>query len=522
MGQARESAYYQVDNMKALDYHEVTKHSWARISADSHYLDFENMPRPFKIYSDVARRSLPTGWTETDTSALSALAEPGAPISGEKVPNLEDLAHLLSAVGITKRRMYPGGEILYRGASCTGALYHIEVYIVCADLDGLSAGIYQFQPADFSVCPLRNGDHRQELVDASGAHRAVGEAPAVLVLTSTWWRNAWKYRARAYRHAWWDSGCMLANLLALAAALDLPASVVLGYADDAVNRLLDIDPQREASLALVPLGRGGPGPVTPAPPTEPLGLGTEPLSKYEVEYPEIPAAHTSSSLGGGTEAARWRGGLERNGGLATAGKLFPLEPANDGALPAEPVEAVIRRRGSTRHFARQSISFSQLSTIIDRTTRGIPADYLAPLGARLCDVYLIVHAVEGLPSGTYAYRPAHGALELLREGEFREEAGSLGLGQELAGEASVNFYYLTDLNRVVDRFEDRGYRAAQLEGGILGGKVYLAAYALGCGATGLTFLDDDVTDFFSPDAAGKAVMFLIAVGRPARRTRKSG
>ncbi len=126
MGQARESAYYQVDNMKALDYHEATKHSWARIQADAHYLDFENMPHPFKIYSELARRSLPTGWTETDTFALSALAETGAPISGEKVPSLENLAHLLSAVAITKRRVYPGGEILFRGASCTGALYHIE------------------------------------------------------------------------------------------------------------------------------------------------------------------------------------------------------------------------------------------------------------------------------------------------------------------------------------------------------------------------------------------------------------
>jgi SagB-type dehydrogenase family enzyme len=508
--------------MKALDYHEATKHSWARLQADSHYLDFENMPRPFKIYSDLARRSLPIGWTETDTVALSALAEPGTPISGDKVPSVEDLAHLLAAVGITKRRMYPGGEILYRGASCTGALYHIEVYIVCADLDGLSAGIYQFQPADFSFCPLRKGDHRQELVDASGAHRVMGEAPAVLVLTSTWWRNAWKYRARAYRHAWWDSGCMLANLLALAAALDLPASVVLGYADDAINQLLDIDTQKEASLALVPLGRGGPDLVTPAPRIKPLGLKTEPLSKYEVEYPEIPATHTASFLGNGTEAATWRGGLERKGELAPTGKLIPLQPANDGALPGEPVEAVIRQRGSTRRFARQSISFSQLSTIIDRTTRGIPADYLAPLGAGLCDLYLIVHAVEGLPSGTYTYRPAHGALELLREGEFREEAGALSLGQELAADASVNFYYVADLHRVADRFGDRGYRAAQLEGGILGGKVYLAAYALGCVATGLTFLDDDVTDFFSPDATGKAVMFLIAVGRSARRTRISG
>ena len=199
-----------------------------------------------------------------------------------------------------------------------------------------------------------------------------------------------------------------------------------------------------------------------------------------------------------------------------------MEPADDRALPVEPVDEVIRRRGSTRRFARQRISFSELSTILDRTTRGIPADYLDPIGACLCDTYLIVHAVDGLPSGAYAYRPAHRALELLREGEFREQAGSLALGQGLAADASVNFYYLTDLNRVVERFGDRGYRAAQLEGGILGGKVYLAAYALGCGATGLTFLDDDVTDFFAPEAAGKAVMFLTAVGRPARRARTSG
>ena len=92
----------------------------------------------------------------------------------------------------------------------------------------------------------------------------------------------------------------------------------------------------------------------------------------------------------------------------------------------------------------------------------------------------------------------------------------MALGQELAGEASVNLYYLTNLQGAVERLDDRGYRAAQLEGGMRGGKVYLAAYALGCGATGLTFLDDDVTEFFSPHAAGKSVMFLMAVGRPGR------
>ncbi len=502
--------------MKALDYHEATKHSWERIHADPHSLDFANMPRPFKIYSDVARKPLPREWTESAVPALAALAQAGARPGADRVPSLNDLAHLLSAVAITKRRRTPGGEMAFRAASCTGALYHIEVYLVSADLDGLSAGVYQFQPEDFSLCPLRAGDYRQALVVASGAHPAVAQAPAVLVLTSTWWRNAWKYRARAYRHAWWDSGCMIANLLAQAVALELPAQVVLGYGDNSVNRLLDVDASREASLALLAIGRGGPAPSTPAPRFEPLALSTEPLSRHEVAYPEIPAAHAASNLNTGGEAAVWRVALEREPG-SPPGRIFPLESARDDALRADAVERVIRRRGSTRRFSDESISFAQLSVIVARTSRAISADFLNPPGASLCDLYLIVNAVDGLAAGTYAYVASHGGLELLREGAFREVARDLALGQELAGEASVNLYYLADLPRAVARLGERGYRAAQLEGGMRGGKVYLAAYALGCGATGLTFLDDEVTEFFSPHAAGKSVMFLMAVGRPARR-----
>ena len=122
--------------MKALDYHEATKHSWERIHADPHSLDFANMPRPFKIYSDVARKPLPREWTESAVPALAALAQVGARPGGDRVPSLNDLAHLLSAVAITKRQRTPGGEMAFRAASCTGALYHIEVYLVSADLDG--------------------------------------------------------------------------------------------------------------------------------------------------------------------------------------------------------------------------------------------------------------------------------------------------------------------------------------------------------------------------------------------------
>ena len=106
---------------------------------------------------------------------------------------------------------------------------------------------------------------------------------------------------------------------------------------------------------------------------------------------------------------------------------------------------------------------------------------------------------------------------MLREGEFRDQAGDLGLEQALPADASANVFFLTDLAPILERFGNRGYRLAQLEAAINGGRLYLASYALRLGATGLTFYDDDVTDFFSPHAAGKSAMFLVALGHSVKR-----
>ncbi len=154
--------------------------------------------------------------------------------------------------------------------------------------------------------------------------------------------------------------------------------------------------------------------------------------------------------------------------------------------------------------------------MLDGATRGVPGDFLDPPGASLLDLYLIVHAVDGLPPGTYFYRRAERSLEQLREGDFRKSAGRLGLGQDLPADAAVNVYSLASLPPLLARFGNRGYRAAQLEGGITGGRLYLGAYAQRFGASGLTFFDDEVTEFFSPHASGKSVMFLVALGRPDR------
>jgi SagB-type dehydrogenase family enzyme len=227
--------------------------------------------------------------------------------------------------------------------------------------------------------------------------------------------------------------------------------------------------------------------------------------------------HAASMLKTVEDVAAWRGVAPSASVPDPVGQLFPLQPISDEDLPREPIHTVILRRGSSRQFTRQPISFAQLSTLLDRATRRIPADFLEPAGAELNDLYLIVHAVDGLPAGAYFFHRDRRALELLKEGDFREKAGYLGLEQELPADASADIFFMADLNRILERFGNRGYRATQLEAGIIGGKLYLAAYAQQLGATGLTFYDDEVTEFFSPHAAGKSTVFLVALGIAAKR-----
>src|SRR5262249_37468588 len=223
-------------------YHEQTKHSPARLRSDPHTLDWGNMPRPFKVYPDLDALPLPHDLAASARPALTALLDPAPATKSatKSAVDRADLAHLLYfSAGVLRRRSYPGGEIFFRAAACTGALYHIDLYVVCAALPDLEAGVYHFGPHDFALRRLRAGDHRAALVAAAAGELALRDAPAVLVYTSTFWRNAWKYRARTYRHSFWDAGTILANLLAVAAAGALPARVVQSFVDADVNRLLD-------------------------------------------------------------------------------------------------------------------------------------------------------------------------------------------------------------------------------------------------------------------------------------------
>lgn len=503
----------------AWKYHDGSKHSYWSIRDHPHFLDWANRPLAFKIYPKIEPLPLPRDLPQTGAAVLSAISSAVPSSRADSVLGVQDLARLLYfSAGITKQRAYPGGEIYFRAAACTGALYEIELYVVSSALSGLDAGVYHFDPADVSLRRLRKGDFRGNLAQATAMEPAVAHAPATIICTGTYWRNAWKYQARTYRHFGWDNGTLLANMLAVSAASGLPAEIVLGFVDAEVNRLLDLDMRREVSLCLVPIGCTSERPL-PAPREAPaLGLETIPLSQHEVEYPAMLEMHDASSLESVEEVNQWRAKPPLLPSSAHPGQTVRLWPLPEEDQPKDTTEQVILRRGSTRTFDRTaSIALAQLSTILDCATRGLPADFLEPTGAQLNELYLIVHSVQGLKPGAYFFRREQKALESLKEGEFRAMAHHLGLEQELPADACVDIFFLADLEQILERYGNRGYRAVQLEAGAIGGRIYLAAYAQRMGATGLTFFDDDVVNFFSPHAKGKSAIFLVAIGKPLKR-----
>ena len=474
------------DTSAARSFHDSTKLS---------YISLSTKPPLYKSYPGLPTIALPPDMPSPQAATLPAVAgetsSPGNPL------DLSALAQLLHySAGLIRRSfLRSAGEVHYRAAASAGALYPIELYVVCGDLPGLNAGIYHYSPSDNALTLLASGDFRGNLSDSAAGHDGIASAPATIVCTCVFWRSAWKYRERGYRYCYWDNGTILANLAATANTLGLPAEVVAGFVDAEVDALLGLESGSEASFFLVPIGEGHAAPLASAnaPAIDPGALGVE----RRTEYPETRALHANSCLGDAAEVRDWR-------------KAAPTQPAPNAAdwPESSPLGETVAHRGSTRRFARDPMPAGRLEALLSASTAPIPTDY----GGGLIDTYLIVNASEGIAPGSYYYSPGGGTLKLLQEGEFREEAGHLCFEQALGADASAVAFFMADLDSILSRLGNRGYRAAQLEAGIIGGRMYLSSHAMGLGATGMTFFDDAVTAFFSPHAAGKSLMFLVGLG----------
>ena len=532
----------------ALDYHEATKHSEVSIMASRHYLDYDNRPMPFKTYLEQPRYPLTNNFPSPNLESITSIVDVkqsanSSPTQSEKSVSVVDISEILFfAAGITRVLRYSYGTYFMRAASATGALYPIESYVVCGDITpDLKAGVYHFGPADFSLTQLRIGDYRHALASTALAEReydTILTSPLSIIFSSFAWRNAWKYQARSYRHWFWDCGVIVANLLATTASMKLPTKLIMGYVDDIVDRLLCLETLKEASIVIAPIGIGScPKSDSKANNNIQKEITELPIPKIlplsqigEIDYPEIWNMNQNSKILDREEVESWisKQQLEqRNQNLDIENNAEPIldrkDMSSDTGTPTKmTIGEVILRRGSTRRFDNHSsIPLSTLYSILDSSTRGVPMDVFTNEGVRssVIDTYFIANNVAGLEPGAYFFNRNLKAFDLLKRNASRQISGYLCLGQSLFSDASAVMFLMADLHKVLDDLGNRGYRVAQLEAGIIAGKIYLSSYAHSIGASGTTFFDDAVTEFFAPHAANKSTMIAMGVGVPGYKAR---
>ncbi len=333
----------------ALVFHEATNHApgFARDPRLQSFTRDEpaNAPLTFKDYTGLPVVELelapPSREAPRAVYVLSQRSFEHGPFDAKA------LARVLAFSGGITRVVERGGRKRYMRAASSAHSYP-DIYVISGPLDGISAGVYYFHGLDLTLTRLREGDYRAALAAAT-ADPSIARRSASLVIVGVPWRAAWHYGERALRHVYWDTGGLLANILAVSAADGVAAGIRLAFVDADVARLVGVDGVQQFPVAVATFGaQAGSAPAMPA--VAPLTTPDSPLTAgASTVFPLIRDAHWSGSLSDPDAVLRWRS--------ARAGAGI-RPPSIEVATPSDherSLEEVILWRGSARKMTLESL-----------------------------------------------------------------------------------------------------------------------------------------------------------------------
>jgi len=465
-----------------------------------------NMPAPFRHYEGVPVLDLPADPPSPETPALDVLQGFCGTTPAHDGPTfLSQLLFYCASISASKLVPSTGYRYALRVNPSSGNLHPTEFHFVTRGLKEWPDGLYHYRPSSHMSEQRALGDLEMNLAGSS--------APITFILTSIAWREAWKYRDRAYRYCLHDIGHAWQALALAARAIGCDAFAVGHFPDDDVAHLCRFH-EDEWPMLIVELRGESISLRETAPVREPnrreivwYGGEANQLSKEKTAYTQIEDIYEATKLSSNRSASH----------------ISVVEPAPLGAgttkLPPPDSSTrtfgeVVRMRRSALDFVGgvQSMSLRQLSAILAAASQPLLADFAA---ARFIQLYLYAHRVRGLESGLYRLWPKRTELEQMKSGDQRVAAAGLSLGQDLAGNACVAFSMIGDLDRAARAHGDRGYRYVHFEAGAIGHRLYLAAEALGLGATGIgAFYDEEVHRHLNLAPEQGRVVYHFAIGYP--------
>ncbi len=297
-----------------FNYHQATKHTFASVRTGAHFLDWKNQPNPFRTYDGAPTISLPPdpGFTTTGTfTAIAGLAGGDAPHDGGKsqLPQSTPLDALwLSrllwhsmAISAWKKVSATGSRYSLRVNPSSGNLHPTETYLALHGFADLDDGLYHYRADVHALEQRSTGNWPRELAQALGIPETWSRL-LIVALTSIFWREAWKYRDRAYRYCCHDLGHAAMSVLLAAGALGLRGGAIAHFADGLLAKKLGLAGGDEAPLAFLVFPSSTPVAARSATPAQEFAASEifagrpNELSTEEVRYEAMLDMHRSTIL----------------------------------------------------------------------------------------------------------------------------------------------------------------------------------------------------------------------------------
>ena len=143
------------------------------------------------------------------------------------------------------RRFYPSG----------GARYPLEIYLVIQRVNGLIPGLYHFNIKENALETLTIDPEYMENALEGLLYPWSRQAAAIIFTTAVWDRNFIKYKDRGYRIVLLEAGHLNHNFALTAAALGIGCCNSLGFHNQRINEVLELENEDEDSIYMTLLGR---------------------------------------------------------------------------------------------------------------------------------------------------------------------------------------------------------------------------------------------------------------------------
>lgn len=478
--------------------HDILRRGRVPMPPSDYEVPWDDQPRRYKVYPGTQSVELSAAAPAVDRPLGQALGSPG-PEHGAPF-DLTALGSMLwHSYGLSGRRMavhrnddvpalpWYDRAVWSRGTASGGGLYPIEVYLVTDGEQGLVPGVYSWNSARHTLNRLATGNYLGRIQDALGPH-ATG-AGSYLVLTITFWQNAFKYNSFSPHVTAMDIGTVLSTWELWCRSQGRALRAHLWFDEPELNDLIGIDGYAESTVAVVPVPMGGE--------TGPAGRHTRATGHAAHEKSRAPRSFTviddiqTEILARSAGDSPWQmpAPPPPNGPPPPTGADSRLRVA----LPAQPLgemplrEALLTRRSSFGRFAADPpLAPDDLRTVLDAVNAvndgfGVAGE----LPEDLVRTWVCATHVDQVPQGIYRYERSTGELEQTLEA---------GLELFLQGNYFLRNYDMSRIaavvvltarpGRVVAHYGPRGLRLQNAAIGAATQYGYLAAAArgLGCGA----------------------------------------